>query len=172
MTWTAPEVERPGGSLSAPEAEMLRGLLEWHRVTFLHKCAGLTAEQLSRQPVAQTNLSLQGLMRHLAKVERTWFRRRFRGEDIPMLYSTPQRRDADFEDLDPALVEQEYQVLLDESRRAREAAEGADMDETFVNGDGEIASLRFIHVHMIGEYARHNGHADFLRQAIDGVQGA
>ena len=172
MTWTAPEVERPGGSLSAPEDEMLRGLLEWHRATFLHKCAGLTAEQLSRQPVPETNLSLQGLIRHLAKVERTWFRRRFRGEDIPILYSTAQRKDADFEDLDPALVEQEYQVLLDESQEAREAAAGEDLDATFVNADGEIATLRFIHIHMIGEYARHNGHADFLRQAIDGVQGA
>jgi uncharacterized damage-inducible protein DinB len=172
MTWTAPEIQRPGGSLNAPEDELLRGLLEWHRSTFLFKCAGLTAEQLAQQPVAETNLSLLGLIRHLAKVERTWFRRRFAREDIPILYSTDERKDADFEDIDPARAEQEYQTLLDESQRAREIAAGAAMDDTFTNPDGEVGSLRFIHVHMIGEYARHNGHADFLRQAIDGVQGA
>jgi uncharacterized damage-inducible protein DinB len=172
MTWTAPEVDRPGGALAAPESELLRGLLDWHRATFLHKCAGLTAEQLSLQPVAETNLSLQGLIRHLAKVERVWFRRRFRSEDVPMLYSTPERKDADFEDVDPALAEQEYQALLGEMHTARAATADAGLDETFVNGDGELGTLRFIHVHMIGEYARHNGHADFLRQAIDGVQGA
>jgi uncharacterized damage-inducible protein DinB len=172
MTWTAPHVDRPSGSMAAPEDELLRLLLEWHRSTFLYKCAGLTAEQLATRPVAETNLSLLGLIRHLAKVERIWFRRRFRGADIPMLYSTPQRPDADFEDVDPARAQAEYQALLDESQAARQAAAGADLDDTFVTGDGEPASLRFIHIHMIGEYARHNGHADFLRQAIDGVQGA
>lgn len=172
MTWTAPQVVRPAGSLSAPEDELLRGLLEGHRTTFLFKCAGLTAEQLASQPVKETNLSLLGLIRHLAKVERIWFRRRFAGEDIPILYSTPERKDADFEDLDPARAEQEYRTLLDESQRAREIAAAGNLDDMFTNPDGEVATLRFIHIHMIGEYARHNGHADFLRQAIDGVQGA
>jgi uncharacterized damage-inducible protein DinB len=172
MTWTAPEVVRPSGSLHAPEDEMLRGLLEWHRSTFLFKCAGLTAEQLASQPVKETNLSLLGLIRHLAKVERAWFRRRFADEDVPMLYSTPERTDADFEDLDPARAEQEYRTLLEESRKAREIGAAGKLDDTFTFPDGEIGTLRFIHVHMIGEYARHNGHADFLRQAIDGVQGA
>lgn len=172
MTWTAPEIERPGGSIGAPEDELLRGLLEWHRSTFLFKCAGLTAEQLALRPVKQTNLSLQGLIRHLAKVERIWFRRRFAGEDVPMLYSTAEHKDADYEDVDPAHAEREYQVLLDESQKARRIAAGALMDAMFAMPDGELGTLRFIHVHMIGEYARHNGHADFLRQAIDGVQGA
>lgn len=172
MTWTAPKIDRPGGALAAPEEELLRGLLEWHRSTFLFKCEGLSAQQLALRPVPETNLSLQGLIRHLAKVERTWFRIRFRREEIPLLYSTAERPDADYEDVDPANAEREYQVLLDESQRAREIAAGAHLDDTFLNKDGEVGTLRFIHVHMIGEYARHNGHADFLRQAIDGVQGA
>jgi uncharacterized damage-inducible protein DinB len=172
MIWTAPTITRPGGSFAAAEDEMLRGLLEWHRSTLLFKCAGLTAEQLAMRPLAQTNLSLQGLIRHLAKVERTWFRRRFAAQDIPALYSTAERPDADFEDLDPAHAEAEYQQLLDESQAAREIAAGVPMNTTYVDGNGDEVSLRFLHIHMIGEYARHNGHADMLRQAIDGVSGA
>src|SRR5437773_5797521 len=76
MTWTAPEVKRVGGSLVAPEAEMLRGLLDWHRSTLLFKCAGLTGEQLAQATIEQSNLSLLGVIRHLAKVERIRFRRR------------------------------------------------------------------------------------------------
>src|SRR2546429_8375290 len=91
MTWTAPEVKRVGGSLVAPEAEMLRGLLDWHRSTLLFKCAGLSGEQLAQAPIAESNLSLLGLIRHLAKVERIWFRRRFRGGQGANLYSTPER---------------------------------------------------------------------------------
>jgi uncharacterized damage-inducible protein DinB len=172
MPWTAPDIARPGGSLDADEAVMLRGLLEWHRTTFLHKCAGLTAEQLAQCPIPQSNLSLQGLIRHLAKVERTWFRRRFGAEDIPALYSTVQRPDADFEDIDPANAEAEYAVLLAESQRAREITDGVPMQTVYTDNDGDKVSLRFLHIHMIGEYARHNGHADMIRQCVDGVTGA
>jgi uncharacterized damage-inducible protein DinB len=172
MTWTAPEVTRAEGSLTAAEPEMLRGLLDWHRSTLLVKCAGLSGEQLARAPIAQSNLSLLGLIRHLAKVERTWFRRRFRGEQIEMLYSTPQWKDADFEDLDPARAEAEYAQLLAEQEAARQAVAGASLDETFTHPDGDQISLRLVFVHMIGEYARHNGHADLIRQCVDGVTGA
>jgi uncharacterized damage-inducible protein DinB len=171
MTWTAPDVERPGGSLNSPEAELLRGLLDFHRATLLRKCAGLTAEQLATAPYPHSNLTLLGLIRHLAKVERIWFRRRFRGEPIEMLYSTPEWKDADFEDIDASRAEAEYRALLDEQDASRRAVAGAALDETF-DQDGEPASLRFVLAHMIGEYARHNGHADFLRQGIDGVTGA
>lgn len=171
MTWIAPDVERPGGSLTAPEPELLSGLLDYHRATLLHKCAGLSAAQLAAQPYPHSNLTLLGLIRHLAKVERTWFRQRFRGEPIETLYSTPEWKDADFEDIDPARAQAEYQALLDEQAASRRAVAGAALDETF-DYRGETASLRFILAHMIGEYARHNGHADFVRQGIDGVTGA
>ena len=170
--WTAPAVRRPEGSLLDPEPALLRGLLDWHRATLLQKCAGLTGEQLALTPVEPSNLSLLGLIRHAAKVERIWFRRRLRGEEIDNLYSTAQRPDADFEDLDPAAAEEDYARLLDEQRRAREAVDGVPLDHTFVLPDGETVPVRFLLVHMIGEYARHNGHADLIRQRIDGVAGA
>ncbi|MDR8411382.1 DinB family protein [Nonomuraea sp. 3-1Str] len=172
MTWTAPEVTRPEGSLVAPEAELLRGLLDWHRSTLLHKCAGLTGEQLAVAPVPGSNLSLLGLVRHLAKVERIWFRQRFRGEDVPKLYSTPERPDADFEDLDPARAEADYARLLEEQELARQASAGASLDTTFEVPNWGAVSLRLVFNHMIGEYARHNGHADLIRQGVDGVTGA
>ena len=171
MTWTAPDVDRPDGSLAAPEGELLRGLLDFHRATLLAKCAGLDSEQLALTPVPGSNLSLLGLIRHLSKVERVWFRIRFRSEDVPMLYSTPEHKDADFEILDPAQAPGAYAVLVEEQHAARAASSEAGMDETFVHPSGEDMSLRMTFVHMISEYARHNGHADMIRQQIDGVTG-
>ncbi|MEU8246892.1 DinB family protein [Nonomuraea sp. NPDC048916] len=172
MMWTAPEVTRAGASLVAPEPEMLRGLLDWHRSTLLYKCAGLTGEQLALAPIARSNLSLLGLIRHMSKVERIWFRQFFRGEPIARLYSTPERPDADFEDLDPARAEADYARLLEEQELARQAVDGASLDATFVRPDGDTYSLRLVFNHMIAEYARHNGHADLVRQCVDGVTGA
>ena len=171
VTWTAPDVTRPTGALDAPESELLRGLLDYHRATLRYKCAGLTGEQLADTPISGSNLSLLGLIRHLSKVERIWFRERFTGERIDRLYSTPERPDADFEDIDAAHAEADYARLLTETHAARNAVADVPLDATFDAG-GEPATLRFIFVHMIGEYQRHNGHADFLRQAIDGVTGA
>jgi uncharacterized damage-inducible protein DinB len=151
---------------------MLRGLLDWHRSTLLFKCAGLSGEQLAQASVGQSNLSLLGLIRHLAKVERIWFRRRFLGERIDMLYSTPGWKDADFEDIDPARAEADYARLLAEQEAARQAVSGASLDATFVDSDGGEISLRLVFIHMIAEYARHNGHADLVRQGVDGVTGA
>jgi uncharacterized damage-inducible protein DinB len=150
-------VTRVGGSLAAPEPEVLPGLLDWHRSTLLYKCAGLSGEQLAQAPVGPSNLSLLGLIRHLAKVERTWFRRRFRGEQIDNLYSTPDRPDADFEDVDPARAEADYARLLAEQELARQAVSGASLDATFTDADGDEISLRLVFIHMIAEYARHNG---------------
>jgi uncharacterized damage-inducible protein DinB len=171
MIWIAPEIVRPGGSQAAPEPELLRGLLDWHRATLLYKCAGLTGDQLSTTPIAVSNLSLLGLVRHLSKVERIWFRERFAGEAVPRLYSTPERPDADFEDIDPDQAEAAYATLLAEQEAARAITAGAALDDAVTDADGDAISLRFIHVHMIGEYARHNGHADFIRQCLDGVTG-
>ena len=89
MTWTAPAVERPDGSLTAPEAELLQGYLDFYRTTLLYKCAGLTAEQLAERPSPPSNLSLLGLIRHLTKVERIWFRIHFAAERRPSRCSRP-----------------------------------------------------------------------------------
>jgi hypothetical protein len=171
MTWTAPAITRPEGSLVADERSMLEGFLAWYRSTLMYKCAGLSAEQLAEQPVPPSNLSLLGLLRHMAKVERTWFRQRFAGEQVEAMYDPARGKDADFEDLDPAHAEEAYARLLEEWRLADAAAAGASLDDTFTHVD-EVHSLRLVYVHMIGEYARHVGHADLLRERVDGVTGA
>ncbi|WP_327270452.1 DinB family protein [Streptomyces sp. NBC_01218] len=170
MTWTAPEAIRPVGSLNAPERETLTGFLHFYRAGLLRTCAGLTGEQLARRTTAPSRLSLLGLVRHMAKVERTWFRERFAGQDLPPMYDPAKGKDADFEDLVPERAEEDYARLLEEIRLADEVAAAASLDDTFVHG-GEVYSLRLIHVHLIAEYARHAGHADLLRERLDGATG-
>jgi uncharacterized damage-inducible protein DinB len=172
MTWTAPEVERPEGSLVAPEPELLAGYLDFYRTTLLHKCAGLTAEQLAERATPPSNLSLLGLIRHLTKVERIWFRIHFAAVDKAEPVFAPELgKDADFELIDPARARSEYEGLIAEWALSDKAAEGRSLDEQFTFS-GEVSSLRMIYIHLIGEYARHCGHADLLREQIDGVTGA
>jgi uncharacterized damage-inducible protein DinB len=172
MTWTAPEVTRTPEPFVADERTMLEGWLEYHRQTLLYKCAGLTADQLRLRAVEPSSLSLLGLVRHMGEVERAWFRRRFRGEDIPNRYSTEDRPDADFDDVDTADAQADFAAFAEEVQAARAAAAGHGLDEVFFHPriSAEM-SLRWIYVHMIEEYARHNGHADLLRERIDGTVG-
>ncbi|MEV7722123.1 MULTISPECIES: DinB family protein [unclassified Streptomyces] len=170
MTWTAPEVKRTPGSCVAGEREMLTGYLAWFRHSLLHKCAGLTGEQLAEQTVPPSNLTLLGLIRHMAKVERVWFRERFAGQAFDPMYDPEKGKDADFEDLDPARAAEDYARLVEECRLADEIVASASLDDTFVHG-GEESSLRMIHLHMITEYARHTGHADLVRERVDGATG-
>jgi hypothetical protein len=172
MTWTVPEIERPDGSLVAPERELLAGYLNFYRTTLLYKCAGLTAEQLAERPSAPSNLSLLGLIRHLTKVERIWFRIHFAaGDPAEPLFAPELGKDADFELVDAAGARSEYEGLVAEWAMSERAAAGRSLDEQFTFG-GEVASLRMIYIHLIGEYARHCGHADLLREQLDGVTGA
>jgi hypothetical protein len=168
MTWTAPGVSRAEGSLVAGEREMLEGFLAFYRSTFLLKCVGLTGEQLAQRAAAPSNLSLLGLIRHLAKVERTWFRQRFAGEPVEPLYAGT---DVDYDALDPSRAEEEYEQLLEEWRLADAVVEDASLDDTFVH-NGDVYALRLVYLHLIGEYARHCGHADIVREHLDGVTGA
>ena len=167
MTWTAPDVTRPEGELSGGERPMLQAYLDWQRATLLHKCAGLTGEQLALRSDPPSELSLLGLVRHMTKVERTWFRQRFAGESVDPPFAD---RAADFRDIDPARAASDYARLTEEFRRCDAAVENAPLDDTFVH-NGERMTLREIYLHMIEEYARHNGHADLLREHIDGVTG-
>ncbi|WP_335933303.1 DinB family protein [Streptomyces sp. PTD5-9] len=170
MTWTAPDVERVSRSYVAGERDMLIDYLAWYRGALLRKCAGLTGEQLARQTVPPSNLTLLGLIRHMAKVERIWFRQRFAGRTLEPMYDPGKGKDADFEDLDPARAAEAYERLVEECRLADEIVAGASLDDTFVHA-GERYSLRMIHLHMIGEYARHVGHAGLLRERLDGATG-
>jgi uncharacterized damage-inducible protein DinB len=155
------------------ERAMLDGWLEFHRTTLAMKCAGLPAEELRRRAVPPSTLSLLGLVRHMTEVERSWFRRCLAGEDLGPLYCTDTNPDADFDDVDTADIGEAFatwQEVCDDSRRL--AAEANDLDTVGRKlREGEAVSLRWILIHMIEEYARHNGHADLLRQTIDGATG-
>ncbi|MDT4970155.1 MAG: hypothetical protein QOG22_298, partial [Pseudonocardiales bacterium] len=127
-------------------------------------------EQLAQRPIPPSNLSLLGLVRHLAKVERIWFRQRAAGQPVGPMYDTARGKDADFNELSAADAPGDFQRLQDEWRSADAAVADMAFDDTFdVNGDD--FSLRMVYVHMIHEYSRHNGHADLLRELIDGTTG-
>jgi uncharacterized damage-inducible protein DinB len=168
MTWIAPQVTRTEESFVADERGMLEGILDRHRQTLLWKCSGLSGEQLALQAVPASSLSLLGLVRHMAETERAWFRGRFRGERLPKLYARP---DAAFDEADPSGAEEAFLSLTGEWDLSREAVAGASLDDQFTHERGMRMSLRWVFNHMIEEYARHNGHADLLRESIDGMTG-
>jgi uncharacterized damage-inducible protein DinB len=160
-----------GEPFVADERTMLDSWLDWHRSTLVWKCAGLTGEQLVEQGSPPSNLSLLGLVRHMADVERSWFRSRFAGEAVTPIYLREDAPDAAFEEADPEWAEQDFARLADEQAASRRAVAGASLDDTFQHPRHGTMQLRWIYVHMIEEYARHNGHADLLREAVDGVTG-
>lgn len=169
--WTAPDVVRVDPALVADERAMYQAWLDFHRATLLGKCSGLDAGQLKTASAEPSNLTLLGLVRHMAQVERWWFRTGFAGQDVEALYSTDEWEDREFEDLDGADPEADLATFWDECRLADEAVSSAGLDDTFVSRRGRDISLRWIYVHMIEEYARHNGHADLIRERIDGATG-
>ena len=165
-------IERVDPPLSGDERATLVAFLDWHRDTLAWKCEGLSDDQLRLQASPPSTLSLLGLVRHMAEVERSWFQRTMMRRDVGLVYSD----------------ERDYQAAYD--------ARGASVEEAFANWRAEIdkartieasisdlstlgyraksddwISLRWVLAHMIEEYARHNGHADFLREAIDGATG-
>jgi uncharacterized damage-inducible protein DinB len=168
----APDIERPHAPLNSGEREMLEGWLDFHRATLLQKCAGLAEDQLNLAACPPSNLTLLGLVRHMAEVERIWFRYRFAGEQVDPLHYREDRPDSDFEDVDVA--DGDFAAYTEEVKRARGAVAGRSLDETFHHPREDPdarTSLRWVCLHMIEEYARHNGHADLLRERIDGATG-
>jgi Protein of unknown function (DUF664) len=117
-------------------------------------------------------LSLLGLVRHMAEVERSWFRRCIGREDLPQIYCSKEDPDGDFNAVDDAEPDTDMAIWLEECSRARSVLENiGSLDETGTSRKGHAISVRWVLVHMIEEYARHNGHADFLRERVDGVTG-
>ena len=152
------------------ERDTLVGYLRDQRLTLELKCAGLDAAELATRSVPPSNLSLLGLVRHLAGVEQTWFRIRMAGQEARRHFRTAEDRDADFNGAqgDPELVAEAWQVWRDEVAFAEQYVDRAgDLGMVGASGD----ALREVLVHMIEEYARHNGHADLLRERIDGRVG-
>ncbi|WP_247597602.1 DinB family protein [Streptomyces sp. RKND-216] len=155
------------------ERATLTGYLRDQRLTLEMKCAGLDAERMARRSVPPSNMSLLGLVRHLAGVEHAWFRKVLAGEQGQRPFRRPDERDWDFDGAvgDVEAVEEAWRVWRQEVAFAeRFAADAPSMDLT-VEHDGQPLSLREVLVHMIEEYARHNGHADLLRERIDGRVG-
>ncbi|GAA4227699.1 putative damage-inducible protein DinB [Streptosporangium album] len=156
----------------ADELPMLRSWLDWHRETLAVKCAGLSEEQLRLRAAGPSTLSLLGLVRHLTEVERHWFRNILNGENSPGIYWTDQEPDGDFDLVDTASAGEAFARWHTEIARARELSAGLSLETVGKQQrKGEDVSLRWIFIHMIEEYARHNGHADIIREQIDGVTG-
>ncbi|WP_405491053.1 DinB family protein [Nocardia sp. NBC_00511] len=172
MTWTAPEIERTRQHLSGDERAMLQSFLDHQRDLLLLKCQGLTGEQLATRSTDPSSMSLLGLVRHLTEVERGWFRGKAAGEQVPYVYCTETNRDGDFDDTVPADAEPDFTRFREEITLCDKAVAALPLDHTVTHPrTGLDLSLRWIYLHMIEEYARHNGHADLLRERIDGATG-
>jgi uncharacterized damage-inducible protein DinB len=153
------------------ERSMLEAWLEFHRTTLLLKCEGLDDATRKRRPITSSKLSLHGLLRHMAEVERNWFRRTLRCDHAaPWIWIDDDVEDSELVPLDAADWAADVAAWEAECDASRRAAAEHDLDDTGIR-DGQPCTLRWIYVHMIEEYARHNGHADLLRELIDGRVG-
>jgi hypothetical protein len=161
--------DRVKPAYDAADRPMLDGWLDFHRRTLLWKCEGLTDDQLRSRPIPPSELSLIGLVRHMAEVERGWFGDWF-GLDTSELYCTEDFPAGDF-DVDGADVAADLATYGAEIDGIRAAAGRFDLDHVETSPSGTRYSLRWVYTHMIEEYARHNGHADLLREVIDGATG-
>lgn len=174
-TRTTPD-GRPIPPPHADERTMLETWLDFQRATLALKCEGLDDRQLRQAAVEPSPLTLLGLIRHMAEVERNWFQRVFPGQDIPRLFG--DEGDGGFV-LDPDQgVDEALALWRAEIARGRELTADASLDDSGTLSEEGAAflgdkavSLRWILIHMIEEYARHNGHADLLRERVDGVTG-
>jgi uncharacterized damage-inducible protein DinB len=150
--------------------EFLRG----YRLTLEMKCAGLDPEQLARRSVQPSTMSLLGLIRHMAEVERSWFLRIMAGQDVPKLYCTDEDRDGDWNGAlpDRSAVDEAWRAWRAEVRFADHfVSQAPDLEVKALRVGAEGTSLRWVLIHLIEEYARHCGHADLLRERIDGRVG-
>lgn len=166
-------VHRPEPPLTGNERETLRTYLDFHRATLAMKCDGLDDDQLRRRSMPPSTLSLLGLVRHMAEVERTWFRRVIAGEEVPLVWSA----DGDFQAAYDARTSSRaeafaaWEAEVEHARRIEAAAESLDVTAHNARWGADV-SLRLVMLHMIHEYARHNGHADLIREGTDGSVGA
>jgi uncharacterized damage-inducible protein DinB len=157
----------------APEREMLESYLDYHRATLLMKTDGVSDDDL-RRPMVPSGTNLLGMVKHLAWVERGWFQECFAGHEIPPPPWTDEDPDADFR-IEPDETTQQiidlYQEACERSRAITRAADSLDQPAANPSPKRKGIKLRWIFMHMIEETARHNGHADILREMIDGATG-
>ncbi|MEU7369019.1 DinB family protein [Streptomyces hygroscopicus] len=163
--------ERPEPPRTADERTSLEGWLDFHRATLALKCQGLDDAQLKEASAPPSGLTLLGLVRHMAEVERSWFRRVLAQEDAPPIWYSDEDPDGDFRVTGEDTAKDCFAVWREEIARAKEAAAGRHLDDVVARPGRGDYSLRWIYLHMIEEYARHNGHADLIRERIDGATG-
>jgi uncharacterized damage-inducible protein DinB len=153
------------------DREMLEAWLEFHRMTLFLKCEGLNDAQRKARPVTTSKLSLHGLVRHMAEVERNWFQRVLaKAPATPPIWYGTGTDDSELVPLDDADWGSDLAAWQTECETSRLAAAGHSLGDTGLRR-GKPCSLRWIYVHMIEEYARHNGHADLIRELVDGSVG-
>jgi uncharacterized damage-inducible protein DinB len=170
--FVAPEEDPRSETPSVGEKATLIDFLKGCRQTLELKCRGLDAEQMARRSVPPSNISLLGLIRHMADVERHWFRQILSGEDAPRRYRTTEDHDADFNSAsaDPVVVDEAWKAWREEVAYAEQYVEAArDLGATVpLPHEADEIAIREVLMHMVEEYARHCGHADLLRERIDG----
>jgi len=151
------------------ERQLLESWLDFHRETLLWKCEELTDDQLKTASVPPSTLTLLGLVRHMAEVERGWFAAPL-GLDETDIFCTEANPEADFDDVADADVAADLETFRREVATYRDHAPRFELD-ALKHGSNRDYSLRWIYLHMIEEYARHNGHADLIRECLDGATG-
>lgn len=173
MTTEMTTDNRVGPPNFGSEREMLRAFLDYHRATLAMKCDGLTDAELRKQSMPPSTLSLLALVRHMAEVERAWFRRVFEDHDAPMVWSDKIDFQAAYDASASTRAEAfaAWEAEVETSRRIERAAGSLDLSGYQPRWEEDV-SLRLVMMHVLLEYARHNGHADFLREGVDGTVGA
>jgi uncharacterized damage-inducible protein DinB len=164
---------RTGPPSFGSERDMLRAFLDYHRATLAMKCDGLTDAELRERSMPPSTLTLLGLVRHMAEVERAWFRRVFEDNGAPMVWSKETDFQAAYDASESTRAEAfaAWDAEVENSRRIEREAESLDLAGHQPRW-GEDVSLRMVLMHVLLEYGRHNGHADFLREGVDGTVGA
>jgi hypothetical protein len=157
--------------LEADELTTLAAFLDFNRATLALKCDGLTDDQLRERAVPPSGLSLLGIVRHMAEVERNWFRPVLAAEEMQTIFAPGLDWEAAFRDTAAADVAEAFSTWQAECDNSRALVAAAPALETRGRRGGEWFSLRWVLTHMIEEYARHNGHADLLRERLDGATG-
>jgi uncharacterized protein DUF664 len=165
---TGPDVERTEPERSGDERSMLVAWLDYYRASIVHKCAGLTADQLTMRSCEPSPLSLAGLVRHLTEMERA-YAHRLADRSLPMLYCADDDQDGDIESVTAAQALADVATLREHQARSREIMAAHQLDDAL--GKTGSYTLRWVYHYLIKEYARHLGHADLLRERIDGVTG-
>jgi uncharacterized damage-inducible protein DinB len=172
--WVEPEDDprRPPENIPKDERGTYVDYLRHYRLTLELKCEGLAPEQMATRSVPPSTMSLLGMVRHMAEVERSWFRRVLSQEDAPRLWG-PRRSDAEWDDVvaEQSAVDAAWAAWREEVAYAERWLAGHDDMGMVVHHHGEQVSVRDVLVHMVEEYARHCGHADLLRECIDGRTG-